>query len=131
MKDDSENRLQDVHSSAIAALVEMVAPLLDDDADEDAREEAREAVHMDPLSVEVRSGWHVPGDKPEIDEFRILLTTGGPAVQIIGEVDSWGQPVNPRLQVQDWFLPWTEFPTSGDEDEALQAYCNEFYFGEG
>ena len=43
-------------------------------------EEARQAIQEDPLSVEVRSGWHAPGENSEPDEYNILLGTGGPAL---------------------------------------------------
>lgn len=57
-------------------------------------EEAREAIQNDALSVDVRSDWHAPGDKGDAMEYRILLCTGGPAVQIIGELDQCNQPCN-------------------------------------
>lgn len=97
------------------------------------QDEALERLEQDALSVTVRSPWYAPGDtdggKPA--EFRILLCTGGPAVQIIGELDDYGQPENPKLQYQDWFTPWTDYTeTTEEEAEALQTYCEQFYFGE-
>jgi hypothetical protein len=92
-----------------------------------------QAIHDDPLSVLVRSGWYVPGHeagKPE--EFEILLCTGGPAVRLIGTLDNFGQPDSVSMQVQDWFQPWTGYdPTTGDEEEdVLLAYARCFYFGD-
>ena len=42
-----------------------------------------------PLSVLVRSGWYIPGTAPGYaEEFEILLSTGGPACRIIGQLDA-------------------------------------------
>lgn len=97
-------------------------------------DEARETIQEDPLSIQVRSGWYTPGDRQRDDaspeEFEILLCTGGPAVRIVGELDS-GQPDRPRLQYQDWGTPWTEyFIEDNAQREALLTYCQQFYFGE-
>jgi hypothetical protein len=43
-------------------------------------------------------------------EYRILLCTGGPAVQITGNLSSYNEPAAATLQHQDWFLPWTDYP---------------------
>ena len=39
----------------------------------DGYEFASEAIQDDALSVQVRSGWHVPGDEAEAEEYTILL----------------------------------------------------------
>lgn len=92
-------------------------------------DDARRRIDDDPLSVEVRTDWHAPGEDSEPTEFCILLCTGGPAVRIVGDLDQ-GQPSRPRLQYQDWGIPWTDyFPDSAGLD-ALQSYCECFYFGE-
>jgi hypothetical protein len=102
------------------------------------REEDEEAIYeriqQGPLSLEVRSDWHTPGDpdgrKP--GEFRLLLSTGGPALQLVGEVDEYGEPYGtPRLQWQDWGTPWTDYRTTEEEDSALEDYARCFYYGEG
>jgi hypothetical protein len=111
-----------------------------------AVEEVRERIYEDALSVEVRSDWYVPGDRSRHDvaEYRILLCTGGPAVQIIGELNEHGEPETARLQVRDWFQPWTDMrplvDTSKspkgreienyDSEPILLAYARCFYFGE-
>lgn len=125
--DNAQERLKETHAAALASIVDMVARLEDPETEEEAREE----IENDALSVEVRTSWHVPGgDAGKPDEYRILITTGGPAVQIVGDLNEYGEPDNARLQVQDWFQPWTEFPTSSEEDDALEAYARCFYFGE-
>jgi hypothetical protein len=91
-------------------------------------DEARRAIGEDPLSVEVRIGWHSPGESPEPDEYCILLCTGGPAVRIVGDLDR-GEPSSARLECQDWYIPWTEAPLDSEECEALLTYARCFYFG--
>ena len=97
------------------------------------REDAEGRIQEDALSVEVRSEWlglsayatdsKVPG------EYLILLTTGGPAVRIRGELDGDGEPSRAWLEVQDWFKPWTEYYRPG-LDETLLTYSRCFYFGQ-
>lgn len=94
-------------------------------------DDLRERIQESPLEVSARSGWHTPGqEKPENEEFLVLLTTGGPALRIIGELDRYNAPENPRLEFSDWGTPWTRLATTEDEDTALLAYCNQFYFGD-
>jgi hypothetical protein len=110
-----------------------------------AYEDAQRAIHEDALSVEVRSDWHCLGtsndDRPT--EYRILLCTGGPAIQIQGELSEHGEPETARLMMQDWGLVWTEYrPHAGIGDEKgrpvldpnaqeiLLTYARQFYFGE-
>ena len=100
----------------------------DDYHDADA---ARQAIEEDALSVQVRSGWYSPGAEHEVEEFEILLTTGGPALRIVGDLDQYGQPECPRLEIQDWFIPWQEVALDSEDYAALRAYCAVFYFGDG
>jgi len=91
-------------------------------------ESAREAIEQDPLSLEVRSDWHAPNDGPGQEaEFCILLSTGGPATRIIGELER-GEPSSARLEVQDWGTPWTEYLC---DEETLLTYARVFYWGDG
>lgn len=148
--------LQTIGASAYASIVQMVERLdpdfwerleelreaedrtLEDDAElarmEAVREhcededEARDAILEDALSVEVRSDWHTPGDSSEATEYCILLSTGGPAVRIVGDLDQLKQPVSAALQIQDWGTPWTDY-READEGTLLQ-YAGCFCFGE-
>lgn len=108
-----------------------------------AEEAAERAIHEDALSVEVRSGWRCLSapEGAEPAEYRILLCTGGPAVQITGELSEHCEPETARLEMQDWFLPWTEYRVTrisehgetniDHEAEAiLLTYARQFYFGE-
>ena len=93
-------------------------------------DEAIENIHEDPLEVSVRGSWHEPGGDTKPDEYRILLCTGGPAVQITGKLDEYTQPDDAKLQYQDWFTPWCDYPSTSEEDEALLSYARKFWFGE-
>ena len=97
--------------------------------DYDAQDQLRESILNSALSVEFRSGWYSSLDDELVpEEFKILLSWGGPALRIIGELDNYG-PVNPKLQFQDWGTPWTDFKITEDQQNALNWFCNCFYFG--
>lgn len=98
----------------------------------ESREDAEQRLLDDPLSVEVRcSEWHALGDEPgKPGEFCILLSTGGPATRIIGELNEHCEPTRARLQAQDWFTQWTDYTGDAVSDDALLTYCRCFYFGE-
>lgn len=92
-----------------------------------------EAMREAPLSVEIRSGWLEPGDGASMDpdEFRILLSTGGPALRIMGELNH-GEPSRCWLEHQDWGTPWTRyFSRSADRANALRWFASLFWYGEG
>ena len=86
-------------------------------------------VYQDPLSLQVRSGWHSPGEEAELELYEILLGTGGPAVRIIGNLSAFGEPENAKLQGQNWFTPWMDTAVTADEQEAINWYVQHFHFG--
>lgn len=104
------------------------------------RDAARQRIDESPLSVEVRSAWHTPGAAARADEkpaeYQILLCTGGPACRIVGELSEHCEPSSARMEVQDWFQPWTAIHpvtnTAGDTtpEEIMLAYASCFFFGE-
>ena len=102
---------------------------LQESNDYNQQDELRESILNNALSVEFRSGWYSsPEDEKKAEEFRILLAWGGPALRIIGELDDYG-PVNPKLQFQDWGTLWTDLEITEDQQDALNWFCNCFYFG--
>lgn len=114
--------------SQLKSIKEMVAAL--DTRDNDEREAAQQMIQEDPLEITVRTGWKSPNAKdggPE--DFCILLCTGGPAVRILGDLDENYQPIRPRLQFQDWFTSWEELICDESDQNALEMYCQQFYFG--
>ena len=93
-----------------------------------SEDEAREAIECDPLSVEIRSGWASSKDEFETEEFRIVLCTGGPHVELTGDIDR-GMPSRIRVIYKDWGTRGEYFPENA-ERAALETYCAQFYFGE-
>ena len=126
-------KLQAIGESAMSSIKEMVEAVreareMDDD---EALDAAIDTIYEDPLSIEVRDGWRSIGSKDSVDkEFRILLSTGGPATQITGDLDEHDEPCNVKLQAQDWFQPWTTYETKEGEDEILLEYVQSFCFYE-
>lgn len=72
-------------------------------------EEAMQRIYESPLSVEFRSGWSSDPQDLQVEEFQILLCTGGPAVRIMGELGFDGEPARAWLEYQDWGTPWTQY----------------------
>ena len=97
------------------------------DAFEDA-DDLRQRIEEMPLSVQVRDGWRAPGAESDgAEEFEILLSTGGPALRIYGEIGD----AYPALQWQDWGTPWTPYrETTEEQDAAILAFVGLFYLGE-
>jgi hypothetical protein len=94
-------------------------------------DDVRERIQESPLEVSVRSGWYAPGsedNKPE--DFLVLLSTGGPALRIRGDLNQHGEPDRAWLEYQDWGTPWTEYHGEGCEQSTLLTFCRQFYFGE-
>src|SRR3989304_3914771 len=115
MTKEDTDRAESQAKAQLESIREMVAAL---EADEQIEgQDAREAIEEDPLSVEVRSDWHEPGGDSDPGEYCILLCTGGPAVRIIGRLDTHSEPPSARLQYQDWGTPWIELILPHDEYE--------------
>lgn len=92
------------------------------------RDDAVVCILDDALSVEVRSGWTPCGDTLTAEEFCILISTGGPAVRICGELDEHFEPRRAWLEVQDWGTPWSQYFDASQETLLTYARC--FYYGE-
>lgn len=101
----------------------------------------REKAQDEALSVEFRSGWTSNPEEMKPEEFKILLSTGGPACQIVGKIDYGScEPIDIEIQYQDWGTPWEPLqlnctyadksPNITSDYEALEWFCNCFYFGE-
>ena len=88
------------------SITEMLARL--DSDDPEIRDTAESEIQESPLSVEVRSGWTCPGHEMEAEEYMILLSTGGPALRIVGDIGQFNEPSTARLEWQDWGTPWAE-----------------------
>lgn len=120
--DDDLDELRD-------AVAEQIAEGDNPDGFDWSEDDAREAILEDALEIQVRGGWRDIGSEEDpAAEFYILITTGGPAVRIYGELDN-GQPSRAWLEVQDWGTPWTEH-TEPDSQEVLLEYARQFCFEE-
>jgi len=100
------------------------------DEDYEKQEKIKENILNSALSVEFRSGWTSNPNELEIEEFKILLTWGGPALRVIGDLNQYKEPENVKMQFQDWGTLWTDFEITENQQEALSWFCNCFYFGE-
>ena len=105
-----------------AELAELTAQLSEYDDADDARTQAEESA----LSIELTGTW-APGTEPKADGFIILLTTGGPALRIVGELNEHNEPYRAWMEYQDWGTPWTRYHQA-DEDDLL-TFTSIFYFG--
>ncbi len=120
--DNAKAHLEDIrqlHARYLEALQ------TDDSEVEQVEERAREQV----LSVEVRTGWHCPSDPPsQPEEGCLLLSTGGPALRLLVDLDCDAEPCECHLQHQDWGTPWIDVPLSEADDEALCWFASLFCF---
>jgi hypothetical protein len=105
-------------------LAELVAAVTLDGEEID-EDEARQRIDEDPLSLRI-FGEKTDGEW-EATSYELLLTTGGPAVRIVGDLNG-SEASSARLEVQDWGKPWTEYFQT--ENDTLMAYVGCFYFGE-
>ena len=116
-----------VEDYEICSYIEQINPTTTEQ--EKKLEETKESILNSALSVEFRSGWYSSLDDELVpEEFKILLSWGGPALRIIGELENF-IPVNPKLQFQDWGTLWTDLEITEDQQNALDWFCNCFYFG--
>lgn len=128
MKITQDNSLQQAKAQ-LESIKEMVKAL--DTEDGEVRENAEQAILEDALNVEVRTDWHTPGEKDtKPTEYNILLSWGGPACRIIGDLSEYGEPETARIEHQDWGTHWTEYPIDSEEEETILEYARCFYFGE-
>ena len=96
---------------------------INDENYEEIEQEVQEAV----LCVSIRSGWESLTSEYELtpSEFKIELSTGGPALRIVGNLNMNQQPKNPVMEHQDWGTPWIRYAMN---EEALEWFVNLFCF---
>lgn len=87
-------------------------------------DEARDRIMEDPLSIETRSGWVSVGEEMSPGEYRIVLCTGGPHVEIVGDLDQHGAPCRARIVYRDWGDSGELFDFDHD---AVLAYAQQFF----
>ena len=101
------------------------------DIEQEARDMALDVCYRSQDWVEVGRN-----ESFEPTQGRILLTTGGPACQVVCDLENnW--PTNPEIQWQDWGTPWTHTRIKTElgidydtANEALVWFINLFWWGE-
>ncbi len=124
--EDEQNRTAAEWAKEFPDEAEELAELEEAAGDCVDHDDAETRIQEDALDVTVR-GERRNGEW-EADEFMILLTTGGPAVRIKGELNGSDEPCRAWLEVQDWFKPWTEY--LGADQDTLLTYARQFLFAE-
>ena len=120
--DNAKAHLEDIRHLHVCYCEAM---LVNDRDAEEVEEQARQQV----LSLEVRTGWHDPSEPPsQPEEGCLLLSTGGPALRLLVDLDGETEPYQCRLQHQDWGTPWVDVPLSDTDDQALCWFASLFYF---
>lgn len=130
----SDNHAIDNAKGWLETIRELVLKLNDDGLTDEQREEARDEITQGPLSIVVRDGWrnvNAMHNDEGPEEYEILLSTGGPALRIYGHLSEHSEADDdPRLQWQDWGVPWTDYPLDGEERDAVASYARCFYFAD-
>jgi hypothetical protein len=95
------------------------------DADHDA---ITQEIHESVLSVETRTHWAPAGSgDSEPGEFRIVLCTGGPHVELTGQLDRLNEPCDTEMYECNWGTP--RAPYTEANQEILDWFAGHFYFG--
>lgn len=110
---------------SIQDMIERLAEARTND-DQDLIDEITEEIYSDPLEICLTYDPTPVGETPEATGYTILLSTGGPAYRISGNLNEWNEPCSARLERQDWFIPWGVVSVDG----SLLDYAQQFYFGE-
>lgn len=108
---------------------EELAELENAAGDCESQDDAETHIHEGPLSIEYRSEWVSPGEEMTPSEFRILLCTGGPHVEIVGEIDHNGEPSRCWVNYRDWGTSGELTGADFDHDVVLR-YCGFFVTGQ-
>lgn len=132
MTKDNSKRAKEQAKTQLESIIEMVENLntATNSDNDDKRERAEQTIYEDPLSVQVRTGWCNPGETNEPEEYTILLCTGGPAVRIIGDLGRYSEPESAKIEYQDWFTLWTDYPLSQEEEKTVIEYARCFLYGD-
>ena len=96
------DRLADLRDSANPDEAKELEELKSKAGEYESTEDVERAIDEKPLSIEIRSDWCSPGAEMTPGEYRIVLCTGGPHVEIVGELAHDGSPHNARILFSDW-----------------------------
>ena len=69
----------------------------------DLQDVASDYIRESALSAEVRSGWQQAGDeKMDPTHYRIVFSTGGPHLELQGELNRWHEAETFEVHASDW-----------------------------
>lgn len=128
-EDDHGRRQAQAQLDSIIEMVDRLQAAIEAENNQEI-EDAERAILEDPLSIEIRSDWHIPGQSSKGGQYNILLCTGGPACRIIGDLNEYHEPETARIEYQDWFTPWTNYPHDCEQEEKVLEYARRFYYAE-
>jgi hypothetical protein len=101
----------------------------DGDNHQDVADDIEQTMREGVLDVQVRSGWQASDEHLEAAQFQILLTTGGPALRLIGDLED-GEPSRSWFEIQDWGTPWFGLHCQHSyEIQAKDWFARLFFFG--
>lgn len=106
--------------------IQRLSDLLDSDPDND---DLQEELRCLALSQEVRTPWQCVSQDLEPTEYRIVLCTGGPHVEIRGDLDSAGDPETATMWHCDWGQEPAVVSTTDPEDELMLWFAQTLYWG--
>lgn len=131
-KQEERDHAKEQAEAQVRTIVDLVEALEEakDLDDYRAIDEARERMYENLLSVEYRSSeWRLAsdyyrqmegGEAP--DEYRAVLCTGGPHVEIVGGLTEHGEPASFQVQYNDWFRSMEKLSLSPREEKAVRTY---------
>ena len=122
MKTRIDNRAKDNAQAALMDIEEMMTNL------RNAQEHANLTGNTDNLNSIRQEIDEYALSATVIRQYEILLSTGGPATRLIGDLDEYNEPESVSLQYQDWGTPWTDYPLTSAQEEALLDYARTHYF---
>ena len=106
-------------------------PDADPEAGLDLAESIRERIEEYPLAVLVRTDWHEVGAEDSgPTHYQLLLSTGGPATRIVGELSEHGEAITADIEHQDWGTPWTRYGITAEVEGSLVSFAQCFHFGD-
>ena len=149
MKEKDDNRSEGQAQAQLDHIIELMNAIhqtaetqdvVEFDGETVSDKDLRARAFENALSVEFRGGWVTQGSTTrtadenaayEYEEFKILLCTGGPGVQIMGELSQYGEPEHCWIEHQDWGTPWTRLQINDESKEsALLEYAQMFAFND-
>ena len=132
VKKEEKNRAKEMAQSCFDSIKEMMERYQNTDSNNtELIDKIRQEVEETAYSVQVRSDWHTPGDEDfsKPTEYQLELAGGGPAVRIIGDLGSYGDPETAKIEYQDWFTEWQELRLDSEDEDILVDFAKCYYFG--